>query len=213
MENQLKKSAAYALILGCIFATFTMVVHPAGGSFEHLLRATKMLYITHSIAILSIPPMLFGFYGVYKSFNTTQNFSLFAFFTISVGLISIMIAGALDGLVLPMFINIYKDATPDKIETLKPILSYNFALNHAFDFIFIGSVCIAIIIWSILILKTKTYPAWLAYLGLLLTFGFLIGLAAGFNYVNVLGFRVFIFGFVGWIIAIGFLMLRSKSAK
>lgn len=211
MTSNLTKSAGYALILGSFLMTVTMILHPAGGSFEHLLRIIKVIVVSHTIAILSIPPMLFGFYGVYKSFKTAQSLSLFAFFIIALGLIAVMIAGALNGLVLPMFINNYKDATPETIETLKPIIRYNGALNHAFDYIFIGSVCISIVIWSILMLKTKTFPAWLAYFGFLLTGGFFIGLVSGFTYVSLLGFRVFIFSLVGWIISVGVVMARAKS--
>jgi hypothetical protein len=210
MSKNQQKAAGFALILGSLLLTVTMVLHPTGGNFEHLLKMTKMIVVSHSLAILSIPFCVFGFWGFYKSFRQDQNLSAFSFTVIALGLVAIMLAGALNGLTLPIFINSYKDATPETIEMLKPILRYNMALNHTFDYIFLGAICISVVLWCIAILRTKTYPAWLAYFGIGLTLLFLVGVSFNFNFINLLGFRVFVFALVGWLVAVGVLMIRKK---
>ncbi len=210
-DDIFKKHAGYALVIGSFFLIVTMALHPAGGSFEHLLKITKVIVVAHTIAILSVPIILFGFLGLHQSFNQARSLSTFAFIIMALGDIAVMNAAALNGLVLPMFINSYKDATPEVIEAIRPILKYNSTLNHAFDYIFIGATCLAILLWSVAILRTKNFPVWLAYFGILLNVGFLMGLLLDFNFVNLYGFRIFIFSLVGWIVAAGFLMIKSKN--
>ena len=184
MNTEYKKTAGLALIIGSVFLIVTMALHPAGGSFEHLLKISKVIVTAHTIAILSIPINLVGFWGFKKSFTKAWGLPMLAFTTISVGHIAALIAAALNGLVLPIFINQYKEATPEKIAAIMPILKFNSALNHAFDYIFIGAMCIAVLLWSIAILITKEYPNWLAYLGILLNACFLAGLMFDFTFVN-----------------------------
>lgn len=206
-----RKTAGYALILGSIFLIITMVLHPTGGSFEHLLKIINVIVTAHVVAILSIPITLLGFWGFQQRFTKAWGLSTLAFITLSIGLLSALIAGALNGLVLPLYIDKYRDATPETIAATMPILKYNGALNHAFDYIFISFISLAILMWSVAILLTKTYPAWLAYLGIALNVFVLVGLTIDFNFVNLQGFRVFIFGLVGWIVAAGYLLIQAKN--
>jgi hypothetical protein len=190
-----------------------MVLHPTGGSFEHILKMTKMIVVSHTLAVLSVPFCMFGFWGFYKSFRKDQNLSAFSFANIALGLVAIMLAGALNGLTLPIFINSYRDTSLETIKTLKPILRYNMALNQSLDYIFLGAICISVSLWSVIILRTRNYPAWLAYFGLALVILFLIGIIFNFNFINLLGFRVFVFSLVGWIISVGILMIKLKQEK
>jgi hypothetical protein len=211
MAKNLNKSAGISLILGSILLTVTMVLHPTGGSFDHILKMTKMIVVSHTLAILSVPFCMFGFWGFYKSFRKDQNLSAFSFAIIALGLVAIMLAGALNGLTLPIFINAYKDTSLETIETLKPILRYNMALNQSLDYIFLGAICISVSLWSVIILRTRNYPNWLSYFGLALIILFLIGIIYNFNFINLLGFRVFVFSLVGWIISVGVLMIKLKQ--
>jgi hypothetical protein len=211
MAKNLNKSAGISLILGSILLTVTMVLHPTGGSFDHILKMTKMIVVSHTLAILSVPFCMFGFWGFYKSFRKDQNLSAFSFAIIALGLVAIMLAGALNGLTLPIFINAYKDTSLETIETLKPILRYNMALNQSLDYIFLGAICISVSLWSVIILRTRNYPNWLSYFGLALIILFLIGIIYNFNFINLLGFRVFVFSLVGWIISVGVLVIKLKQ--
>ena len=155
MNQQDKRITGFSLILGSFFLIVTMTLHPAGGNFEHLIRIMRVNVTAHTVAIFSIPITLFGFWGFQQSFTKAKSLSTLAFFIILIGHLSGLIAAALNGLVLPLFINQYRDATPETIASLKPILKYNGALNHAFDYIFISFICIPIFMWSMAILKTN----------------------------------------------------------
>lgn len=85
------------------------------------------------------------------------------------------------------------------------------SFNHAFDFIFIGAVCVSTGLWSIVILKKKSFSVLLGWLGIGITTVALISLIAGFVFVDLHGFRVFIFGWVVWIVGIGWTLVKKKD--
>ena len=213
MNNQFTKSTGIALIIGCLLLTLTMVLHPVGGSIEHLIKITTIIIVSHSIAIACIPFLIFGFWGFTRQFSNNNPLTTFAFVVMSVGLFAVMLAGTVNGLALPFFVNRFKEATPETIETVKIVLRYNGALNHAFDYIFMGATCAAILFWSIAILKTDIFKKWIGYFGILLSAGALILLITGFNLVSLHGFRIFSFGLVSWIIITGFFLYKLKPVN
>ena len=203
MKNKLESNSGGALITGSILMVITMVLHPAGGSMDHLFKAIAMVIITHSIAILSVPIVLFGFWGLTKRLGNDTTISTIGFITICLGMISVMFAAGVNGLAMPIFLTYYKNAAPEIINTLKPILVYSGALNHMFDYIFIGFMCIAVMLWSITIVRTKTLPVWIGYAGIALFVLTIALMLAGFVFVDLMGFRTFIFLFVAWILVVG----------
>lgn len=209
MENKAGERAGTALIVGSVLMVVTMALHPAGGSFTHLLKASAMIIGAHSVAMVSVPVSLFGFWGFANHFRQERELSRFAFCFIFFGLVAALLAAAVNGLALPLFIKNYPDASRELTETVSPVLKYNTALNHAFDFIFIAAICVAVVLWSVAIVKGRELPRWIGYYGLLLGALGLTLLLSGVTLIDLHGFRLFIFGLVTWIVAIGFL-LRSR---
>jgi len=212
MKNKLESNSGTALITGSILMVITMVLHPAGGNLTHLFKVITMVIITHSIAILSVPIVLFGFWGLTKRLGSDKTMSIVAFVTICLGMASVMLAAGVNGLAMPLFLTVYKNATPEILSTIKPILVYSGALNHMFDYIFIGFICIAVMLWSITIIRTKNLPVWIGYAGMALFALTIILMLAGFVFVDLMGFRTFIFLFVAWIIVVG-VQLRKPAEE
>ena len=211
MKTQVEKNAGVALILFIVLMLFTMILHPVGGSFEHLLQVSTRTILTHSIALLSIPFACFGFWGLTKRIGPDNFFSLSAFAMILFALVAVMLAAATNGLVLPIFIRKYQDASPDMIESIQPLLRYNFAVNNAFDYIYTGGFCLAILFWSVGILQSKTLAKATAWIGKSLTVAAAI-LTMVFGPGNLLGLRLFMATIVGWMLMIGILLLKPKRA-
>ncbi len=209
MQQKFLKNAGIALIIGAVLLTVTMGLHPVGGSFSHLLKIIPLIIGTHALAIVSILILFFGFYGLTKKLSSTYSLSLAAFISIAVALLAGIIAAALNGLALPLFILQYQNATEAVIETIRPVLNYNKSLNHAFDFILIGGIIIAIFLYSLAILKDQTFPKWFAYFGFLISALFIILLCIGFALVDLGGFRIFIFSIVIWKFLAGYLLYKK----
>lgn len=210
MKNQLEKNAGISLIIGSVLGVITMVIHPVGGNIDHLINISGVIIVSHTIALFSIPFLMFGFWGLSRRIGFDNSFSVLALVTASLSLAAVMMAAAINGIVVPFFVDNLKDASPEKIKTAEMILSFGFSLNQAFDYIFVGGICQAFLLWSIAIIKGKTFPNWIAFLGIALGLGFLIAMISGFVLSDLRGFRIFFFGIVAWMIAAGIMLQKTK---
>jgi len=184
-------------------------MHPAGGSIEHLIRITPLIITTHAIAIFSLPFGLIGFWGLTRRIGTDHFWPMLAFSSICFGLIAAMLAAATNGLIMPMFLHDYKDASPETIESIRPILRYGFSINHAFDYIYTGAFLLSILSWSISILHTKKLPAWLGWAGGILVIVIFAIVVSGLAMSSLMGFRVFLSGVLIWILLVGIKLTRQ----
>lgn len=209
MESQAYKSTGISLITGSILVILTMVLHPSGGNMEHIIRISKTITITHALAIFCLPIILFGFYGLTMRLMDTMRLSILAFLILTFGCIAAMFAALVNGLTVPYFLGQYTDRLEENREVLKPILNYSFAMNTSLDYIFIVAFCLAIALYSIVILRTDKFPKWIGYFGLLFIIFLSVGAITGFVFTSLTGFRIVVFSLAGWILSAGFLTMRS----
>ena len=212
MQTHFKRKAGFALIVFTVLMIFTMVLHPTGGSVEYLLTIIRMIIITHAIAIFSLPFALAGFWGLTKTIGTDNFLSVLAFSFISLGLVAVMIAAAANGLVMPLFIQTYKNTSVETIASIKPVLRYSLAMNHAFDYIHTGAFCLAIMCWSISILYTKKLPAWIGWFGIITSIAAVVIFVTGFGMSGLQAFRLFVSCIVLWILVAGIVLSQKPGA-
>ena len=211
MEATNIRSAGLSLIISSVLMTLTMVLHPVGGNFERLLEIVSIGIISHSIGILSIPFGAYGYWGIMKTLEKDAFLSRVAFSFSIFGLVAVMIAATLNGLVLTQFAQSYADASEETIASIRPIFRYNHVFNLANDYIYMAAVGFSTLFWSIAIWRQKALPTWLAYLGIGSVLVALASIFSGFIFTTVEGFRIFIFGAVAWTIAVGWHIWRSKE--
>lgn len=211
MEIQFYKSTGISLVVGSALAIIVMALHPSGGSIEHIIQIQTPILFTHALAICCLPFMLFGFYGLTHRLLDKHKLSMLAFIVSAFGLIAAMLAALFNGLVLPFFLNGYVDTLEENRTHIEPILKYGFAVNKAFDFVFITALCVSIAIYSLLILRTRMLPKWIGYLGIAIVVLAVTGAITGFVFTNLTGFRVFVFCIATWILSAGVLLIQSKG--
>lgn len=211
MENHFYKSTSISLILGALLVIITMVLHPSGGSIEYIIKISKTITIAHSLAIFSLPIILFGFYGLTIKLLDKWKLSILAFIILSFGLFSAMLAAVINGLTLPYFLNKYSERLDENNQVLKPITNYSFSLNVPLDYIFIVACCLAIMVYSTIILIENKFPKWIGFLGVLIVLFSIVGALTGFIFTSLTGFRVFTFSIAAWILSIGTLMYKSNK--
>ena len=210
MEKHFYKSSGISLITGSLLIITTMVLHPSGGNIEHIIKITKSIKITHALAIFSLPILLFGFYGLTERLLDKWKFSKLAFIIIAFGLIAAMFAALFNGLTLPLFLGKYENSIVENADTLKMITNYGFAINKPLDYIFIVATCLAMSIYSILIIYLNKLPKWIGFFGVALIALALIGLLFGFVFTSLIGFQLFIFGIATWFLATGISLFKTK---
>lgn len=130
----------------------------------------------------------------------------------SFGLVAAMLAAATNGLAAPIFIHQYRDATPDVVDTLRPVLTFSHAVNTAFDYVYTGTFCLAILGWSVAILRTKQFPRWIAGWGILISIAGVAIAIAGASPASLLGLRLFVAGLVSWVIIVGVTLIQKSDA-
>lgn len=189
-----------------------MVLHPSGGSIEYIQKIAAIIIISHSIAIVAIPLTVLGFWGLHKKLEDDTLLSLLAFITACIAMLAVTCAAAINGLALPLFANRFKGESPEVIESIRPIFKYGLALNNAFDFIFIGFLCIAILLWSVVTIRTKKLPAVLGWSGVVIVAAVVVIVASGFTLVSLNGFRIFLGALVAWLLAAA-ISLRQSEPK
>lgn len=209
MDQSFKRASGLSLIIGSLLLTLTMILHPSGGSIEHILHVVQVNMISHSLAIASLPFIGFGYYGVATALLTKSKISILALAVATLGLVAAMMAGTINGLTLSLFLQGSAEDLQNQVEVIKAIMRYGFAINRPMDFILMGAFMLSMGIWSVLILRTTVFPQWLAYLGLGLVALGILGFAMRFDYIHLDGFRIFIFGMVGWIVGMGVALMRK----
>ena len=208
MEKEFSKTTGFSLMLSAILLIVTMILHPSGGSIEHILKIKGVLMGSHGLAIFSLPFLGFGFWGLSLALQTKSCLSMLGFIMSCFGLVAGMIAATINGLALPLLII----NSPDSLDpnTLKAILMYGKYINIPMDYIMIIMLSCAITLWSFLIILTGLFPKWIGYFGLLLIAFGILGIFLQFNFTNLFGFRIFIFGIASWIIATGYFLTLKK---
>ncbi len=210
MNNSFQKAAGLSLIIGSILMVLTMVLHPAGGNVTHIIKIFNTIVISHTIAIFSLPLMAFGFYGLTTLLLNHSKTAFLAFYFALFALIAAMLAAAINGIVLPMFVERYFNEFEQNKNILNPIIKYGFMLNKSMDYILIAGILVAISIWSVLISRSNTLPKWMGYYGMALCIISIFGVIIGFDFIHLSGFRIVVLSIVGWIILAGW-MMRKKG--
>lgn len=210
MTVQSQKNAGIALLIFVSLMFFTMVLHPVGGNIEHLMRVRVMIIVVHSVALFSLPFAGMGFWGLTRKIGIDQFYSMMGFAMILLGLVAVLLAASTNGLILPLFIERYKDASKEQLDAIAPIFRYNFMVNHAFDYVYTFAFSIAMMCWSWAIIKTRKLPRWLATTGIVLGILSIIVFLLSLTPASIVGFRIFVTTIIAWIAAVAVVLFRAR---
>jgi hypothetical protein len=120
------------------------------------------------------------------------------------------VLGHASGFVAPRIMAKLVAGTPD-LAIRRLFLDYNFDLNQGFSSVYVAAWCLAIILWSITILKTRRFAAGLGIYGVIMGLGIISALFSGKLALDVHGFGLVSFAQSVWFIIAGILLLRSDA--
>ncbi|HAA14330.1 MAG TPA: hypothetical protein DCE41_22635 [Cytophagales bacterium] len=188
----------------------TMVLHPTGGNVEQILRVKTLAISAHSLALLSLPVLLLGLWGLKNRLSASPYLAQSGYLWASFGLFAVMISAATNGLVLPRFAAHLAEKPDFNGEVVHLISEYNWFVNQAYDFIFLLGMCGAIFCWSLAIWKTRMFPRWVAVFGFLLVAVALALFIGGVVLTDLHGFRFVILGLVVWLVVVGWQLGKAR---
>lgn len=213
MEKEFCKLSGFSLLIGASLMMLTMVLHPSGGDLDHIVKISRMALLSHSIGVLSTVFTSFGFYGLAKALTTRARLSILGLSFSVFALMAVLLAALLNGIVLPLYVLQQSNTTGPERETVLLIIQYGLTINAALAYTFIGGYTIAMLIWSIGMIKTIKFPKWLGYWGILLVFISLVAAFLQLNFISVTGFTIYVVAIVSWILFSAYYLINFSTNK
>ena len=205
------RASAVAIILGAVAFVVTMALHPTGGDLDHILKIAPIVVGTHSLALASLALAVLGFLGLTVCLSEDKVFATAGMVAFAFGSIAAMCAAVLNGLALPTFVQYHAQSDAATLNIIRLILGYNHALNAAFARVFMVATAVAVVLWSIAIVRTRALPRWVGLVGSAAGVGALGMLLVGAIGVDVHDFGLFVFGYSAWAILIGLQLWRQAD--
>src|SRR5205085_11732113 len=203
-----------ALIVGMMAGIVTMAFHPTGfdpsATAETVAHKMSILVAVRTLALMSIPLLVFGFAGLTMRAGWHRPEALLAFIIYALSAVALMFAGIADGLINAALIPQMTGAIDPKLQAVKAALSYNFQLNQACAKVFVVGSSLAIVLWSIGFFRLATRERRIGIFGCVVSFVALAGLLSGHITMSAHGFGLIVLLQAAWVIAVGVSMLRAE---
>jgi hypothetical protein len=201
-----------ALIMGAISGMITMSLHPVAGAHPitpaQFEKIAMLMIGVHVLAIAGVPFSFLGALALTRRLDSPSRLALAGLVIYSLGLVAVMIAPAMSGLVGTEVIR-HMITRGTGSEQWRSLMEYNFLINQAFAKIFVAASCISVALWSFTMVKFRVFPVAIAIYGLLLAPVIVIAMISGGLSLDVHGFGLVIFSQAIWFIIVGILLLRS----
>jgi hypothetical protein len=200
-----------ALILGAISGIITLTFHPAGGQhrvtpaqFEVLIA---VIIGVHVLAIAGLPVSFAGALALTHRIDSPLRLALFGLIIYAFGTVAVMAAATMSGLVTP---GILRETAGHAAagDQWHMFMSYTHSINQAFAKIGAVAFCLAILLWSTVILKNRVMPLGLGIYGVLSSIAIVVTILIGKLDVELHGFRVITLAQAIWFVAAGICLWR-----
>ncbi len=204
-----------ALIIGAVSGMITMSLHPVAGAHPitpaQFEKIAMLMIGVHVLAIAGVPFSFLGALALTRRLDSPGRMALAGLVIYSLGLVAVMIAPAMSGLVGTEVIR-HMIAPGAGSEQWGTLMEYNFLINQAFAKIFVVASCSAVALWSFMMVKSRALSMAIGIYGLLVGPVLVIALISGGLSLDVHGFGLIIFSQAIWFIVVGILLLRSSVA-
>jgi hypothetical protein len=204
-----------ALIIGAVSGMITMSLHPVAGSHpltpDQFEKLAFFMIGVHVLAIAGIPFSFLGALALTRRLDSPGRVAVTALVIYGLGLVAVMIAPAMSGLVGTEIIRKMIAHAPGG-DQWRTLMEYNHMINQAFAQIFVVASCCAVALWSFAIVKSRAFSIALGVFGLLLGPALVIAMVSGGLSLDVHGFGLIIFCQAIWFIIAGVCLLRSEAA-
>jgi hypothetical protein len=198
-----ERRSAIALIAGSVGMIITMISHPGGkigpAEVDHVAR---MLILVHSLALASIPVIFLGAWGMSRRIGGADRLAWAGLVVYAIASIAVMNAAVCDGLMAPTLMRKIVAATPETREMWQTLMNFNFQLNQAFARVYAVGSSLALVLWSVSILRYRALGRGVGVCGAVLGVATAVGICSGFLTPDRHGFGMLIFGQAIWFLIV-----------
>lgn len=200
------RKSGIALIAGSIGGIVTMAIHPTAGGPMTPAQVDRLAIVSgvaHGLAIFSVLTLFLGACGLARAISGGRGISFAALVTFGFACVAIFIAATDSGFVLPQIMQHMARDAGANMRTWQIVIDGMFQINQAFARIYSVGASVAVIFWSISVLRTGGLGRAVALYGCVISTLIIIGIAVGHLRVNVHGMAAVWFGQAIWFILAG----------
>jgi hypothetical protein len=206
------RKSGLALIAGSVGMIVTMVVHPHGMvSAAQVESMARNLTAVHSLAVASLPLIVLGVLGLSQRLKGPDRLALAALVLFAFATVAVMNAAVMDGLVAPNVMRRMAEAGASARESWGLVFRYNFEVNQANARLYAVASSLALVLWSIAIVRTGALARGVGIYGCILGAVTVVAVASGKLRPDVHGFGAVILGQGGWFVIVGALLWRWRE--
>lgn len=205
------------LVAGSVAGLITMGLHPVGhpGGLPppHVMEMMAVLNrVVHGLGIASLPMMFLGALVLTRRLTAANRLPLAALVIYGFAAVAIMVAASMSGFVGSDLMSKLVAGDP-ALDTRRLFLDYTFRVNQAFSSVYVVGSCAAILLWSVVMVRTRRLAAGLGIYGLVLGPMIVVALLSGNLPLNVHGFGLVMLTQSVWFIVAGTLLMRSTEVE
>jgi hypothetical protein len=207
--------SGWALIAGSVGILVTLVLHPnERGLFDpsQIESVRRTTIIVHSVALFALPLLFMGALGLSRRIGW-DSASAAAQIIYAFALGAMMNAIVIDGLVTPGLARAIVNAGPGESEAWKIALNHNGLLDAAFMNVFLMASSLAIVLWSVAIVRGGAFARAIGIYGCLLGAGTMMAQAAGLLSRSLHLFFLVLIAQAIWFLASGVQLCRSNETE
>jgi len=168
--------------------------------------------VAHGLAIVSVLTLFLGACGLACAIAGRDRISFAALVTFGFACVAIFIAASISGFVLP---EIMKHMTRDgvvEMRTWQIVIDGIFQINQAFARIYSVAASVAVVLWSVSVLRSGGLGRTVAVYGCIVSALIIVGVAVGHLRLNVHGMALVWSGQVIWFVVAGAQMASADRA-
>ena len=162
--------ASLAIVIGTVCGMVTMLLHPTGHDVTRSLLSGghgSLNVFLHSIALLGQPLIVMGALALTLQFTTQRPFAVGALVLFTWASVAVMIASAASGFMATSLIESTVKEQGSARDFAYNALHYTALLNRTFSRIFVAFSSLAILVWSIAMLREELLTRALAGYGII----------------------------------------------
>jgi hypothetical protein len=208
------RMSGLALIVGSVGVLMTLGLHPSGrgivdpATYEEV---TRHLIEVHSIALLSLPLWFLGAYGLSRKLAAAGHVAIVPLTFYGFGMAAMMTGVVFDGLVTPGLARQIVNATPNTSQGWRIAFNANQVVDMAFVHVFLVASSLAIVLWSVMIIRKGVLARGVGMFGLLVGLAAILALLSGYTDKHEHVFLLSILLQAAWLATIGVLLYRTTE--
>ncbi len=209
------RRSGIALIAGSLGGILTMVVHPTGAASLTADQVAHLAVVSagaHSLAMFSFLLLFLGACGLTRRIAAADRIAFAAIVTYGFACVAVFIAAAVSGFIVPGIMNRMVRDVPAAAQQWKIAIYGVFQINQAFARIYSVAACIAILLWSVSVLRNGGLGRGVAIYGCVIAPLIILGIGVGHIRLDVHGMGIVVLGHAIWFVIVG-AQLCSRRAS